>query len=195
LAFANYGDWRCKVDDGNLLNPAFSSVLTIRPPNFIVTPLVTPLAGLQGSQRDITVVSTASSGSTFYQWKFNGVNLVNSANYGQATGNPLQVKNYNPSRFGSYSVVVSDGYNTNTSTTTVLSGYPNSPTVTSTPGVGNVTLSFLTTNGVNYVIEYKNNVTDSSWTTLSTVAGSGSVTNPVITTTTPAQRFFRVRLQ
>ena len=195
LAFGNYGDWRCKVDDGNLLNPAFSSVLTIRPPNFSVTPLVTPLAGLQGSQRDITVVSTASSGSTFYQWKFNGVNLVNSANYGQATGNPLQVKNYNPSRFGSYSVVVSDGYNTNTSTTTVLSGYPNSPTVTSTPGVGNVTLSFLTTNGVNYVIEYKNNVTDSSWTTLSTVAGSGSVTNPVITTTTPAQRFFRVRLQ
>jgi hypothetical protein len=49
--------------------------------------------------------------------------------------------------------------------------------------------------GVSYVLQYKNHLTDSAWTSLSTNAGTGNyLTNQDLTTNQPA-RFYRVKAQ
>ena len=48
------------------------------------------------------------------------------------------------------------------------------PTVTVSLASGSIHLSFATQNGSNYTIQYKTNLTDAVWQTLSTVGGNGS---------------------
>jgi hypothetical protein len=57
---------------------------------------------------------------------------------------------------------------------------------------GNILISFPTQTGFAYQVEYKNNLTDSSWTPLgSAVAGNGAVQS-VSDSTPPGNRFYRV---
>jgi hypothetical protein len=65
------------------------------------------------------------------------------------------------------------------------------PTVTASQANGSIHLSFATQNGSNYTIQYKTNLTDVAWQTLSTVGGNGSaqiVTDPA----NQKSRFYRL---
>ncbi len=60
---------------------------------------------------------------------------------------------------------------------------------------GTVTFSFVTQSGHTHFVEYKNNLTDPSWTPLQTVPGSGSTTNISDATASGNARLYRVRTQ
>jgi hypothetical protein len=60
---------------------------------------------------------------------------------------------------------------------------------------GNMVLSFPTENGFTYQVQYKNNLTDSTWTDLgSALTGNGSV-QTVTDAATAANRFYHVKVQ
>jgi len=68
------------------------------------------------------------------------------------------------------------------------------PAITASILDGNISLSFPTQNGSSYTVQYKDNLTDDTWQTLTTLTGDGSIQ----TTTDPAdqtQRFYRVSVQ
>jgi hypothetical protein len=71
----------------------------------------------------------------------------------------------------------------------VVAPYPNI-VVTATLSGSTVNLSFPSVTGYNYTVQYKSNLTDPAWTTLTTRSGTGSK----ITVTDPANshRFYRV---
>jgi hypothetical protein len=53
--------------------------------------------------------------------------------------------------------------------------YNSAPTITASLSGGRIQLSFPTQNGSNYTVQYKNNLTDPAWQTLTTVSGNGSI--------------------
>jgi hypothetical protein len=69
--------------------------------------------------------------------------------------------------------------------------YDNSTTITATLSGGTINLSFPTQNGLNYTVQYKTNLTDSTWQTLNTVSGTGS-TKVVPETANPPHGFYRL---
>lgn len=69
------------------------------------------------------------------------------------------------------------------------------PPTISASRVGSVTsLNFRTVGGHNYTVQYKTNLTDSIWQTVSTTGGTGSTVN-VTDTTGSANRFYRISIQ
>jgi hypothetical protein len=66
-----------------------------------------------------------------------------------------------------------------------------SPAITTSLSGGMVHMSFPTQTGLNYTIQYKTNLTDSVWQTLSTSIGNGS-TQAVPDTANQKSRFYRV---
>ena len=68
------------------------------------------------------------------------------------------------------------------------------PTITATVSQGTVSLSFATANGSSYAIQYKTNLSDPTWQTLSTVSGNGS-TQTVTDPATKTSRFYRLAVQ
>ena len=69
-----------------------------------------------------------------------------------------------------------------------------SPSLAATRTGFGSTLSFATMTGHNYIVQYKNSLTDASWTSLSPVSGNGS-TVEVPDSTTEAGRFYRLLIQ
>jgi hypothetical protein len=55
-----------------------------------------------------------------------------------------------------------------------------------------LSLSFSSVTGYSYVVQYKNNLTDASWTTLTTRSGTGSTITVTDSTAGNAHRFYRV---
>jgi hypothetical protein len=61
---------------------------------------------------------------------------------------------------------------------------------------GQPEISFPTAPGHDYTLQYKNNLTDATWSTLNSIAGNGDTESLTDTTTTGvAQRFYRVEIQ
>jgi hypothetical protein len=69
------------------------------------------------------------------------------------------------------------------------------PKITATISGANVMIGFPTSAGYSYQVQYKNNLSDTSWTALgSAVSGDGSVKS-VADSTTASHRFYRVQVQ
>lgn len=68
------------------------------------------------------------------------------------------------------------------------------PTVSATRSGTNSSLTFPTVIGHNYTVQYKNNLTDGTWQTLSTVSGTGASLT-VTDSTGVTQRFYRLSIQ
>ncbi|HWF19310.1 MAG TPA: hypothetical protein VG754_08580 [Verrucomicrobiae bacterium] len=65
------------------------------------------------------------------------------------------------------------------------------PTLAATVSGGIIQLSFPTQNGFNYTVQYRTNLTDSGWQTLSTVSGNGS-TQSIPDSANQKSRFYRL---
>lgn len=74
----------------------------------------------------------------------------------------------------------------------LVSIVPPSMTASITGGV--TTLNFPAINGHNYLIQYKNNLTDATWQTLGSVSGNGA-TQTMTDPATKTQRFYRLSIQ
>jgi hypothetical protein len=60
---------------------------------------------------------------------------------------------------------------------------------------GTFSFTFETRVGVNYLVEYKNNIDDATWTTLQTVVGDGTVVTITDPGPLPDKRFYRIVIQ
>jgi len=69
------------------------------------------------------------------------------------------------------------------------------PRLTATVSGGSITISFPTQTGYSYQLQYKNNLTDATWSTLTTTNGTGLNVVVPDTTTGPARRFYRLSTQ
>lgn len=70
---------------------------------------------------------------------------------------------------------------------------PHLPATTRDPATGNVTLSWASQNGRNYVIQYRDSLTEGSWQPLGNVTATGTTTTFVDTTAAgKSQRFYRL---
>ena len=83
--------------------------------------------------------------------------------------------------------------NTNTCSQTVTELLPGPVVVAiALTSNGEVQLSFPTANGITYLVEYKDSLTDPSWITLTTRAGDGLVATVLEPRPFLAARFYRV---
>jgi len=68
------------------------------------------------------------------------------------------------------------------------------PTVTASRSAGVTSISFPSVGGHTYTVQYKNNLTDSTWQTLTAVAGTGATVSATDNTSV-ANRFYRLSVQ
>ena len=73
----------------------------------------------------------------------------------------------------------------------VVAPYPNIVISTSRSG-STLSLSFKSVTGYSYTVQYKNNLTDATWTNLNTSSGTGSTITVTDSTAGNAHRFYRV---
>jgi hypothetical protein len=73
---------------------------------------------------------------------------------------------------------------------------PAKPQVTVGVAGGNIHLSFMTQSGYSYQVQYKNNLTDATWTPLgSALSGNNAVQSASDPVATSGHRFYRVQVQ
>ena len=143
-------------------------------------------AGVPGSTATFTVAASTFTGITNYQWQLNNVPLA------AGTNATLVLANLQSTNFGSYKVVVSDGFGRSVTSASAQLTVATAPTFTSSVSGSTLSLSFTTQVGPTYVVEYKQSITDPTWTTLATRAGTGGVIVITDNMTAP-ERFYRIR--
>ncbi|MCX6885618.1 MAG: hypothetical protein NTX27_11300 [Verrucomicrobia bacterium] len=161
-------------------------VVKITPP--VVTANPVGRAGLIGGTATLSVSASSSTGTLNYQWMLNGAAIAG------ATGSTLTLTNVQAANLGAYYVIVNDGRYPVSSAVAVLS-QATAPTILVSRDPANVLLRFNTQVGPAYDVEYKQAVTDASWTLLQSVTGTGSqatVSDPISATTT---RLYRVKVR
>jgi uncharacterized repeat protein (TIGR01451 family) len=154
-------------------------VLTVQPYSQVAAPgAVVTLAAMAVGVQPLT-----------YQWQYNGTNIAG------ATTAQLTLPNMQVSSGGIYSVVVTNALGTAVSsnaTLTVLEGP--SPILTISLAGMNVSISFTSTLGANYLLEYKNAIEDPAWTALSSPVSATGGPMMLQDTNAPANsRYYRLR--
>ena len=161
------------------------AMLTVIFPPAIITP-PTNQTVTAGSKVTFVVVAVGSPSPT-YQWLFNGNNIPFATNFVYSIGN------VRTNDAGQYQVIAYNSLGTYASDPFTLRVLV-STTITPSRIVSNrFSLSYPTVSGQNYIVQYKNVLTASNWSTLTNVAGTGgTVTNSDSVTNS---RFYRVTIQ
>jgi len=125
-----------------------------------------------------------------YQWRLGGALLV-----GQ-TSNTLSLASVQLSQAGTYTVVVTNRAGTVTSAPANLRVLT-PPTITKITQTGSTaSVSFTTVNGLTYTVEYKNSLSDSTWTAiLPSATGTGTAVTAIDASATLPTRVYRVRTE
>lgn len=121
-----------------------------------------------------------------YQWRFNGADIPD------ATANAYSRANVQVADDGSFTVVITNASGSVTSQPAVLKVLLN-PALTQVRGTQtNFSFTFLTTTGLTYVVEYKNDLNALTWTPLATNGGTGNILTYMEGVTNLFSRFYRV---
>ncbi len=115
----NQGDYRVVATNAAGSVPSNTVTLSVNDPVAIVAPLIASQTVALNSTVTFTVTATGTEPKR-YQWRRNGINLVNSAIIAGATSATLTITGVQLSHAGDYSVVVSNMVNLQTSTTASL---------------------------------------------------------------------------
>jgi len=195
LAFANFStNYKVIVSDG--LNSTTSGTVSVTPPLPTIGTAPSGKAVPQGLGTSLTINPSTFSGQTNYQWRLSGAN-VSGANYGTSgTAKTMTIASMQASNAGPYTVVVNDGFNSLslTSSPAATLTVAVNPNIASSVSGTTMNMTFSSEVGPQYVMEFKNALTNGAWNILTTTNGTGSpITIPV--STTNAQRYFRVRMQ
>ncbi len=149
------------------------------------------VVAVAGASVTFQVVATGTPPFS-YQWYFDSTNAISDASATQLT-----LTNVQPGQAGSYAVVVSNSAGSITSAPAVLrvllppAIVPGSVALTAGSALA---ISVNSVPGLNYSLEYKNNLDDPTWTLLpaSIVIGTGDVITLQDTNPPPAQRYYQV---
>jgi hypothetical protein len=143
----------------------------------------------------LTLSASATGSPTLrYQWSLNGVPLS-----GQ-TSSDLALSNLQAGQFGDYTLVITNACGTNTVGPITLAPppaeSPAAPVIRTMNLVGGVfQLTFATEAGQTYAIEYKDQLSDPSWTHLTTIAGDDGEQTVFDAPPLPQTRFYRARVR
>ncbi|PWU21560.1 MAG: hypothetical protein C5B50_01450 [Verrucomicrobia bacterium] len=159
-------------------------------------PIVTAIPDSQVVQLGADVTLTVSATGTAplsYQWSLNGLPLAGGTNAA------LTLHSINSNQLGDYGLTVTNGCGTNEVGPFTLSlqtpEAPVAPYITSMQwDSGTFVLTFATKAGQTYAVDYKDNLSDTAWTQLSTVDGDGQEHTITDRPPLPAARFYRARL-
>ena len=143
-----------------------------------------------GSNATFSVVASGTAPLS-YQWTFNGTNLSG------ATATALLLAGVQPAQAGPYAVVVTNTSGSLTSSVATLRVLvpPTLNVSSSSVTKTNVSISLNSVAGLNYTLQYKNNLTDPAWTSLlPVVPGNGNLIH-LTDTNAPIRpsRFYRVQ--
>jgi hypothetical protein len=184
VASTNLGSYTVVVSNafGSVTSaPALLSVGS--PPTILVQP--TNQFVSQGGDAQFSVVASGTT-TLSYQWKKDAKLIAGATNAG------LSLQNVQATNAGSYTVTVSSSAGSTTSQQAFLEVF-SFMTIGASSNL--LTISIPTLTNHNYVLSYKTNLLDASWTPLQTNSGTG---NPVIfqepTTNGPA-RFYKTVVQ
>jgi uncharacterized repeat protein (TIGR01451 family) len=132
-------------------------------------------------------VSVTGSMPFSYQWQYNGIDLPGK------TGATLTINDAQPIHTGAYTVVVSNGHGSVTSMAAQLRVLvpPHIEGIARTGATARV--SFTTTAGQTYLLEYKNTLDETNWTVLDVVIGTGDILTIIDVTADSPTRFYRLR--
>jgi hypothetical protein len=131
-----------------------------------IAPIITTQPQAQTSNASGTVTFTANASGTgpfSYQWKLNGVNLVNGANISGVDAATLILTNVGVDQAGSYTVTVSNADSSATSDPAILTVIPSAPSITSA-----LTATATLSQPFDYQIRGSNNPTSYAATGLTT---------------------------
>jgi len=180
-------DWQTVVGNRQTVVTALQKVIGAIPPAIVLQPSSTNLVA---GQAVILHVGAVGTGPMTYQWRHNGVNLPG------AMGASLMFGAAHPSLSGDYSVVVRNVAGTVTSSAAALTVLGVRPLTLGAPAFTGNSRSFSITSqlGLLYVLERKDSLTDSAWTTVQSVVGTGAVL--ALSDPSPAapSRFYRIRI-
>jgi uncharacterized repeat protein (TIGR01451 family) len=126
-----------------------------------------------------------------YQWFFNGTNIIG------ATSNSLNLTNVQPQHAGGYSVVITNSFGSVTSVVAQLTVVlpPAIALIPANVSATNVAVTLNSVVGLTYTLEYKNSLSDGTWTAiLPSLPGTGGVISLQDTNgSLLPSRFYRVR--
>jgi hypothetical protein len=136
------------------------------------------------------IVGAIGTGPLTYQWSFNGTNIAG------ATSTTLSLTNIQAGQAGTYALLVTNLAGSAMSDLAYLKVLvPSSITEMLFAGT-NVSVQVPTQAGLIYLLEYKNNLQDPTWTAASSwTAGTGGTVTLSDTNTPAVSRFYRVRSQ
>jgi len=147
----------------------------------------------QGATATFTVEATGDALS--YQWRF-GIPGTGGGNVSGATNSILAILSVQTTNAGNYRVIITNASGSATSTVATLKVLV--PTALTNISLVETTFSFSfqTVKGLSYTIEFKDNLSDASWTPLSTMAGTGAALNfSDLVGTASSRRFYRITVQ
>lgn len=197
LALANFGgNYSVVVSDGAYTT--VSANATVLPPvaSLVINTQPTSRVALVGSTLipAFSVTASTASGRTNYQWFTNAPTGGVIANRTSAT---LNLTNLVAANFRPYYVTVSDGFNPPLTSSVVNLTIAVQPGIASSLSGDTLNLTFPTevAAGLQYVVEWKGELTNGAWTPLQTNAGNGNPVTANDSILTDVQRFYRVRIQ
>ena len=142
-----------------------------------------------GTNASFTVTATGT-GPLAYQWAFGGTNLVG------ATADTLLFTNVQSDQVGAYTVMVTNVAGFATSTVASLTVLPSGTIITISLAGPEVSISFTSLPGLNYLLEYKNFIEDAAWTPLSPPVTAPGGPMVLQDTNAPAtSRYYRLRCE
>ncbi len=190
---------------GTMANTATVSTVTPdpNPANNTATAVTSAIASaaptITGQPANVTAVAgatavfqvTAAGNSPLvYQWTFNGANLAG------ANSSALSRTNVQLAQAGTYAVVVTNSAGSVTSAPAVLRVLVSPAITTINLSRTGASLSFASGTGLLYTLEYKNALTNPTWTALPPSAtGTGAPLVLRDTNAPVARRFYRVRCE
>lgn len=141
-----------------------------------------------GGPATFSVVADGTEPLT-YQWRRNDIDLT-----GQ-TGATLGFASVQPGDAGTYMVVVSNSSGSVTSAPAVLRVLISPELINTSFSGTNVSFSFMSAAGLSYTVEFKDELDQTMWNTLTTLTGNGSVLHANDPGPLPPHRFYRVRVE
>ena len=182
----NTGSYRVVVS-----NPASSVTSQVATVTVLVPPGITqqPQSLTVRAGTNVTFSVTATGTALSYQWR-KGAAAIPGATASSFTINGVQATDA-----GSYTVLVSNVLSTATSTAAVLKVIVPPQGLTISVAGSTASISFQSLGGLNYALEYKNRLSDATWTSLAPVPGNGGTLTLTDTSASVATRFYRVRVE
>ena len=176
-------------------------IIVLSPPELVVSPALIDFGLIATGTTAQANLVVSNAGSAV----LNGLATIGSGPFAVVSGSPFHLNpaqsanvsvSFSPAASGSYSNVVAFSSNRGDATNSLVGHAINAPVIIQPWLSGdNFVLSFSTTTGFNYVVQFKNLLNDPAWQSLQTFPGDGTVKTVSNSVSSASQRLYRLSVQ